>query len=210
MKTKLPSPQTTLVILLGASAWPRSPELDGSLAFARAANELRHYFLDPHGFHLPAENLLDRFDSDQYAGGLDEEISQFLEQHIAEKRRDNIGEVARDVLVYFIGHGGISEGTSDFYLAIRRTRQDNPKASSIEIGNLAQTLKEKARFQRRVLVLDCCFAASAVRFFQGSGPMEVIREKMKEVFEEQEKGQGFPSRGTTFLCSSSNTVSGRR
>ena len=208
MTTEGPSPNTTLVILLGASAWPRSPELDASIAFANAANDLKAYFLDPQNFHLPQENLLDLFDSDYYADAMDEEIAQFLHRHIVEKKAKS-GSVAKDVLVYFIGHGGIPEGDSDLYLTIRRTRKENPKGSSIEIGNLAKTLKDRARFQRRMVILDCCFAASAVRFFQGSGPMDVLRTQAVGVFEEQDKGVGFPGRGTALLCSSSSKVRSR-
>jgi hypothetical protein len=42
-----PSPQTTLLVLLGASAWPFSPEFQRSQAFANAARRLNAYFLNP-------------------------------------------------------------------------------------------------------------------------------------------------------------------
>ncbi len=54
-EAKDPSPQTTLVILLGASAWPLSSEFQGSEAFARAARRLKAYFLNPRSFGLPRE-----------------------------------------------------------------------------------------------------------------------------------------------------------
>jgi hypothetical protein len=205
MVSLAPSPKTTLVVLLGASAWPRHPELDASKAFLNSYTDLRDYLLGPNGFDLPKDHLLDLFDSDDFADQLDEKISLFLKSHIAERKTGDV----RDVLVYFIGHGEIAAGTSDFYLAIRRTRQVNPKGSSIEIDNLAQTLKEQARFQRRFLVLDCCFAASAVSHFQGSNLTSFITAKTAEVFAEGGKGDGFPSRGTTLLCSSRNTVRSR-
>src|SRR6266849_5287453 len=111
MVSLLPSPKTTLVVLLGASAWPRHPELDPSEAFTNSAKWLKEYFLDPRQFNLPTENLLDLFDSEEYAGGIDDGIVQFLDNHMKKS-----GDAPRDLLVYFIGHGGISENDSAFYL----------------------------------------------------------------------------------------------
>ncbi len=199
-----PSPKTTLVVLLGASFWPRYPEFDASEAFTNSAKRLKEYFLNPQRFNLPTENLLDLFNSKQYAGGIDDEMVQFLDKH---KKKSN--DAPRDLLVYYIGHGGISENDSAFYLAIQQTRKDNPKGSSIEIDNLATTLKENARSLRRFLILDCCFAARAVKFFQGSGPMDAIRPKLFGAFEDQVRGTGFPSQGTAILCSSGLQIRSR-
>src|SRR6266849_3176556 len=124
-----PSPQTTLVILLGASRWPFSPEFQASKAFLNSAMELRAYFLNPSQFGLPQENLLNLFNSNQSADDIDGEIGLFLEKRMAEMKQ--AGETARDLIVYFIGHGGFVGDDSDFYLAIRRTRTDNPGASGI-------------------------------------------------------------------------------
>jgi hypothetical protein len=201
-----PSPQTTLVILLGASEWPLAPDFQESEAFSHSAQKLREYFLDARQFDLPHENLLDLFNSDKSSDDIDLEICQFLDRHIAEKVKAKSGSIARDVLVYFVGHGGFAGGDSNYYLAIKRTRKDNPKASSIEIGDLAQTLKEKARFQRRILILDCCFAASASKFFQGSEPAQTAILQTVEVFKEQGTGSDFPGRGTSLLCSSRHNV----
>src|SRR5690349_11134162 len=59
----LPTPQSTLVILLGASQWPHYPAFQNSpsRAFAHAAKALRTYFLTQYALH--EEHLLDLFDS---------------------------------------------------------------------------------------------------------------------------------------------------
>jgi tetratricopeptide (TPR) repeat protein len=192
----LPSPQATLVILLGASAWPDEPAFSPSTAFSNAKNGMRSYFLEQFG--LPPNNLLDLFDSTLRAQGIDEEVGEFLRERIK-------GELAptpvRDVLIYYVGHGGISEDRSEFYLAIRRTRQENSVGSSIRIKDLAHTLMQGARFQRRILIFDCCFAGAAAKFLMSSGAAAVMREEVVAAFEE-EKGDGYPSRGTSLLCSS--------
>src|SRR5205807_807525 len=105
------------------------------------------------GFNLPDENLLNLFDSDQSADEIDDEVGQFIENHTLKRKSNN---TVSDIIIYFIGHGFLPIGDSDYYLAIRRTREENLEASSIKIENLARTLKQRARFLRRILILDCC------------------------------------------------------
>ncbi|GHO54472.1 hypothetical protein [Ktedonobacter robiniae] len=207
MEAQEPSPQTTLLILLGASAWPFYPEFQSSEAFANAARRLKAYFLNPRLFGLPAENLLDLFDSDKSADELDTAIGQFLEQRLTIMKA--AGNAGRDLLLYFIGHGGFVGRDSDFFLAIRRTRTENPRASSMQVLSLADTLAERARHLRRMIILDCCFAAAAFRDFQAGGPDQVAQQKTIEAFEVKRKTRGFPSKGTTLLCSSSHTSPSR-
>src|SRR6266700_871267 len=104
MEAQPPSPQTTLLILLGASNWPYMPEFRGSEAFTRAEQRPRAYFLHPPSFGLPPENLLDLFDTEQSTDELDLAIGRFLKEKQA--ALTNIGRPARDILLYFIGHGG--------------------------------------------------------------------------------------------------------
>src|SRR5947209_837576 len=129
MEARVPSPQTTLLILLGASEWPLFPEFQSSEAFAHAARGLKAYFLDPKRFGLSPENVLDVFNSNHSADEQDAQIGQFLEQRIAALNATS--HAARDLLVYFVGHGGFVGRDSDFYLAIRRTRMENPRTSGI-------------------------------------------------------------------------------
>ena len=64
MTEPLPSPDTTLVVIMGASEFPLSPQLGKSQALANSANEVRRYFLDKEGFALPEANLLWLFDKE--------------------------------------------------------------------------------------------------------------------------------------------------
>src|SRR5256885_16028180 len=86
----LPSPQTTLVILLGASQHPLYRALDSKFgdpeawekAFKQAVKELREY-LENH-FKLPTENLLNLFDTPeepQYIfGAIQEHLEKFIDK----------------------------------------------------------------------------------------------------------------------------------
>jgi len=204
------APQTTLVILLGASAWPRWQDLDASEAFTNSVREVRNYFLDPQKFHLPQENLLDLFDSDQSADDIDEAINQFLQKRIQEMRKGN--QAARDILVYFIGHAGFAEGSLDYYLAIRRTRKSNPETSGLRIVSLAKTIKENTRQLRRILIFGCCYAAAAFHAFQiqGAGVEEVAITQTVDAFRGPRsrinaQHSDWPRKGTALLCSSSRS-----
>jgi Caspase domain len=203
MCQKDPSPQTTLVILLGASQWPEFSEFTSSNAFANSANQLKAYLLNSYQFNLPSENLLDLFDVDKSADDIDRTMCNFLDQRITKMKIS--GNSARDLLVYYVGHGGFVGPQFDYYLAIRRTRSNNPRASSIGIASLADTLKENARHLRRFVILDCCFAAAAFRYFE-SGPGQAAIQQAVDVFKEKGEGFGYPERGTALLCSSGSKV----
>jgi hypothetical protein len=203
MEEKDPTPQTTLLILLGASEWPSSPhfqssEASVSKAFANAAQGVRDYFCNPQPFGLPTENLLDLFDSGKGASELDQQIEQFLKQRLADMTAR--GSAGRDLLLYFIGHGGFAGDDHDYYLAIRSTG-GNLLASGLGVKALAYTVKEEARHLRRIIILDCCFAAAAFHSFQGASDQVAI-EKTIDAFRGGRKAEGLPKKGTTLFCSS--------
>ncbi len=181
-----PIAPTTLVTLLGASSWPNSPGFQASNAFVRAAQGFRDCILDPHGFGLPAANLLDLFDALASASDQLEMLGSFLEQRAQTLKAAN--QAVRDVLVYFVGHGGFAGPSADFYLLPRRANTSSLRASSMAIDALAEVLREKARQTRRYLFLDCCFAAAAFRSFQG-GPDQTAITKTLDAFAVQARSE---------------------
>jgi hypothetical protein len=190
-----PSPQTTLVILLGASEWA-DPNLQGSQAFTNAKRSFLDYVL--HQLKVPEKNVLDLFDTpDAPHMIIDEQIGKFLEQRTSEMKEE--GNVARDLLVYFVGHGGFDED-SNYYLAIRCT-SENVDLSAIPIKALAKTFRDKVVSLRRIIILDSCYSAAAFAKFQGGigGPAKIGNKQASEAFEKRAKTIG---RGTALLCSS--------
>lgn len=202
-----PSPATTLVVILGASDWPDMPALHKSGGFTSSAEGIRKYFLSQ--FKLPYENLLWLFDAKEDPNSLDKRISDFLKKRI--KDLQSSSNPARDLVVYYTGHGEF-DNSKEYYLAIQSTRKDNPLVSSIQVKNLATTLQE-ARFLRRYIIVDSCFAGASESAFQSSSdPEEDAKrafEQTKESFSNQNEGgskkqrTGLPSRGTALLFSSS-------
>jgi formylglycine-generating enzyme required for sulfatase activity len=178
---------TTLAILLGGSAWPKSPQLAASAAFAASARGFREYLTDARGFGLPDSNILDLFDSAKTAPEIVEDIQNYLRQ------RTSAQPAPRDLFLYYTGHGGFISGR-DYFLAVRSTIEGLEGTSSIRVSDLASALRNGARDVRRYLILDCCFAAAAFKEFQ-STPGAAARLQTLDAF---------PRRGTTLLCSSSS------
>jgi CHAT domain-containing protein/caspase domain-containing protein len=186
------SPQTTLAVVLGASAFPRKPKLASGPSFLQSASEFRAYLLDEEdGFGLPKDNLFDRFDSEASSTDQLEALEQFLSER--RKALDAAGNPARDLIIYYLGHGAFDQGR-DYFLAIQKTREGGEGASSIRMRDLAQSIRNEAGGLRRYLILDCCFSGAAYKELMG-GPSEAARVQIAEVL---------PVTGTSLLCSSSS------
>src|SRR6266566_3194129 len=164
-------------------------------------SSFRRYLFDPRGFGLPKENALDIFDDSSAPHVLDRKIRQFLDGKMAEMNL--AGNVAKDLLLYFVGHGGFVGRNSDYYLAVRCTSTEDARLSGIPMESLASTLTDKARYLRRIIILDCCYAAAAFTSFQAEGPAKLGIDQTFHAFEKKAKTVG---KGTTLLCSSGKTV----
>jgi PQQ-like domain/Caspase domain len=201
MDERASSPQTTLVILLGASEWPEFSDFHGSQAFVHVSADFSRYILDPQQFGLPRENFLNLFDTDLSPDKIDKEIRQFLDRRTSEMKQ--VGKGPTDLLFYFVGHGGFVGRNSEYYLAVRCTSSANPAVSGIRIEPLATTITDRARYLRRLIILDCCYAAAAFTAFQAEGPAQVAIRQTFDVFKEKAKRVG---KDTSLLCSSGKKV----
>jgi hypothetical protein len=181
------SPQSTRAIILGAQVWPDFPDLPASEVFLHSAADLQAYLKDPHGMGLPSKNVLDLFDNAGSADEIDKRISSFLSDPTLPG-----APKLTDVLVYYVGHGE-AVLNKDLYLAIRRTRTENVALSSIPVSALRTTLENAAGHTRRLIIIDCCFAAAAFTAFQ-----EVFGPPPKSVM-----GKNVPSKAVSLFCSSS-------
>jgi hypothetical protein len=189
-----PAPETTLAVILGASEF-RAVQLANNPAFATSAANLRAYLLDTdNGFGLPPANLLWLFDADLEASALDEQLGEFLERRAEELVQ--AGSPPRDLLVYYVGHGGFGAGgESEYFLAIKRTRTGAEQFSSYTARGLANTLKNKARHLRKYVILDSCFSAAAYDSFQAQGPLDVAQIQAEDLLANR-----LPDKGTALLC----------
>ena len=172
----LQSKNNTLLILLGAQAFPLFPALQSAAAFKNSYAAVKNYFTAPDGFGLSnSDNVLDLFDSELNSLTQYSEITDWLEHHL--KTTNTQSERTTDLFMYYVGHGGFGDHNDSYYLAIRATRKYDPFTYSIQISALANILRTYAAELRRFLLIDACFAAAAVEHFQS--PLDqVIKKKV--------------------------------
>lgn len=171
MNDQAPSPQSTLVVLLGASEWPSWPDLNQELSekelgnantFKASAKGVKDYFLAQEGFNLPEENLLDLFNKEYDMGQQISEIGSFLEKQISVLKDTNIPKTS--LIIYYVGHGGLY--SEDLYLAIRASQKNMISSTSLSPKNLAEVIQNKSRQLRCYLIIDCCYAGAVEKDFK--------------------------------------------
>lgn len=197
------SSDTTLVVLLGASEWPRSPDLPSLENFRNSADDIENYFKQL-PFKIPDGNLLNLVDDEGSPLEINNQLSDFVTK--SQERASQAGKPIRDLIVYYVGHGGFTKGEQAYFLAIRSTQTESEGVSSLRMVDLAATIKRRANNVRRYLILDCCFAEAAYQYYQSSGdPANVAHTQA--LLEFQPEGglpeRGLPQTGTALLCSSS-------
>jgi hypothetical protein len=181
-----------LVVLLGASSFPRAPQIAQGKAFYNSAQGFNEYSIASDGLSLPRENVKWLFNDPRSASDQMMEIGDFLKRRSIELK--NNGTPPQDLIVYYVGHGLFSGADQAYCLAIHATAAaPNDALTSIRVGDLASIVKQHARFLRKFLIMDCCFSAAAFKEFQSS-PLQVVRVKLRDEF---------PQKGTALLCSAS-------
>lgn len=192
MSTALPKAETTVVVMLGGSTYPRNPAFNNP-RFKHSAEDLRAYFLDPAAFKLPRQNLLWLFDSTDNPNDLNDKIEAFLcsAMHGTDEQRP------MDVIIVFIGHGFFDDSRS-YHLATPSFKPGAPEYS-YRFKFLQRTVREQMRFARKFYLLDACYSASAARELMSSEP--VAQRVLSEV--EAEASNDLPQRGTAALCAAS-------
>jgi hypothetical protein len=181
---------TTLAVLLGAGEFPSAPRLSHRPSLARSAEAFREYLLDPGGFGLAPDQILDLFDSADPPDRIDDAIHRFL----ADRLRERPGP--RDLILYYVGHGGFATSNSDYFLAIRNTRGGAGEGpSSLRMRDLGAALREGASALRRHVIIDACYSAEAYEALKQAQTSLEQLVKVK-VFD------ALPRRGSALLCSS--------
>ncbi|HTF69626.1 MAG TPA: hypothetical protein VK638_43795 [Edaphobacter sp.] len=189
MQSKLVDPKRSLVVILGASVYPKAPSLTAGLAFVRSKWQFYSYLIDKKGLGIPHANILDLFDDSRFPGDQLEEVATFIS---TKQNSGAAAEVPENLFIYYVGHGLF---TSDrkYCFAVRCTNENNIGFSAIRGRDLADVIREQAVFFRRFLILDCCFASSMYGEFL-SAPGQAATTQLLE---------SLPERGTSLLCASS-------
>jgi hypothetical protein len=175
----------TLAVILGVSDCPRAPSLQPLPQCRNSADAFEAFLCSDLG--LSRSNVINLFDLADSASDQLDKIEDWLADRVA------IDSKPTDLIVYYSGHGGFTRNDQAYFLAIQKTRAGSEGATSIRYIDLASALKRHAQAIRKYLILDCCFAASAVFGVQSDLAQLVIRRVEDEL----------PPSGTAVLCSSS-------
>ena len=178
------NPDTTLAIILGVSKCPRAENLEPLPQCKNSAEDFREYLRLT--LRLPRSNIINLFDSSAAAS----EQLETIEDWLAHLR--SVDSNISDLFVYYSGHGGFTRNDQAYFLAVQKTRTGSEGATSIRYIDLASSIKRHAESLRKYLILDCCFAASAVLKTQTDLGQLVLARVEDEL----------PPSGTAVLCSS--------
>lgn len=176
----------TIGIILGASRFPKSSNFSGSDCFKNSALNFHDYLFE-HLIGGDRSQLLNLFDSPLPLTAQLTTISEFLER-IPKEDGSSI-----NVILYYVGHGSVTSIGDNYFLAIRDSDKNNEYHSSLPMDSLAEILNKWAGTMRKYIILDCCFAGSAVSLFQSEDSTVFFKAAMNEL----------PSKGTSLLCASS-------
>jgi hypothetical protein len=189
MPFDLPNPRKSLVVILGASSFPKAPSFAEGVAFYNSANRVQSYLTSGDGLGIDRANVLQLFDDSRTPGSQLEDIAGFL---CARQGSQAAVDSPENLFVYYVGHGLFTTDRK-YCLAVRCTNESNTGISTIRGHDLAEVIRDNAIQLRRFLILDCCFAASIYGDFL-SAPGEAATTQLLE---------DLPERGTTLLCASS-------
>jgi hypothetical protein len=189
----------TAAILLGASSFALHNETYGpNPAFLRSKQDFRAYLQDTHqGLALPDEAICDLFDLEHLPSQQLVLIGKFLERISKQVDRGT----SCNLIVYYVGHGYFAGQRQEYHVALACLEAGYDATTGLKITELAEVIKERARFFRRFVILDCCFAAEALKEFQGAAE-DAIYAKAKGAFAEDAPRRTVPNprRGTALYC----------
>ncbi|MGW4285948.1 caspase, EACC1-associated type [Streptomyces sp. NPDC004673] len=140
----LPNPQDSQVVLIGVSEYTHLPNLP---AVANNIEALRQIFTSRISWDLASENCTVVHNPRTP----EEFVDPIL--HGVENATDTL-------LVYYAGHGLKGPNRGEFRLS-RTTSRGIAPHTSVDYNDIRETLLSSSAL-RRIVILDCCFAASAL------------------------------------------------
>ncbi|WP_321947833.1 caspase family protein [Paraburkholderia sp. J10-1] len=189
-------PTRTAVILLGASHFPNHEDLGETASFYTSKEAIRRYLVDT----LRADPILDLFDSPEPPSTILVRISSFIESDL----RASFGSLAsNNLFVYYVGHGYPARGDPDeYFLALASTTRKHPDFTALDFRSLARILRSDASTMRKFIILDSCYAGSALGHMgSGETPQSVLSARASALLRAGEvQDSSTPTKGTALYC----------
>ena len=155
------NPVETGVVILGASHFDNYPDL-GRQVFANAAAEANRFFRhDDYGLGIPNENILNRFNSPQFAPELQKEVFKFVEEGTRKGGRPPF----KDLFVYIVTHG-VCKKEYPLWLMLKSSNQhqdgfDKPD-EHLEFRSLYHGIMSSA-LCRVYFIVDVCYSGNIAK-----------------------------------------------
>ncbi|MFE2477843.1 caspase family protein [Streptomyces sp. NPDC059389] len=146
----LPDPLTSRAILIGVGEYSQLPRL---ATVRQNITSFREVLTSEISWNLPPENCI-TVHNPKTPEDLVDPIHQCAQ------------EATDALLVYYAGHGIRGENRGEFRLARSTSRTGAPHTST-DFNDVREALLESAA-PRRIVILDCCFAASAIGVMSGA------------------------------------------
>ncbi|BCB86583.1 caspase, EACC1-associated type [Phytohabitans suffuscus] len=129
-----------------------------------------------------AKNSLDRLNSilvDQSLCGWPEERIEILlnpadPSRLAQRLRRVAEETTGTLLVYFVGHGVLTE-TGELCLVLRNTEASDPDLTGLEFNRMRQALINSPA-QTKIAILDCCYSGRIVHGLSGGATESALAD----------------------------------
>lgn len=193
---------STLLLSLGGAAYPNAARLrhDAFAASSRAIAAVLTTGDQPLVRHNDHLDLLDdpRSWPDQLMA-----MREWLRERLAADEPPDTCATVENVLVHYVGHGMLKPNSEEHYLSINATDADDRAMTSASLAQLNEILTKNAARQRRIYLLDACFAAASLRDIMGASG-DALEEKVGAIIAPwPESGRG--DRGVAALCSADRT-----
>jgi hypothetical protein len=144
-----------LALVLGASEFPGLlPDQGPNEAFRNSAGRVEQYFGAQRNGAVDYR-VASLFDSDLNVIEQGGKVEELLKENAD----------ATDLIVYYVGHGGFVGGR-EYYLALKSTRQSMEHLTCLRISSLSAIINRWFTNRRLFILLDCCFAGTAVNEWQ--------------------------------------------
>lgn len=193
---------STLLLSLGGAAYPNAARLRHD-AFAASSRAIVAILTTGHRPLVRHDNHLDLLDDPRSWPDQLMTMRQWLRDKIAADKSPEPGVRVDNVLVHYVGHGMLKPNSEEHYLSINATDADDRAMTSASLAQLNEILTKNAARQRRIYLLDACFAAASLRDIMGAG-RDALEEKVGAIIAPwPESGRG--DRGVAALCSADRT-----
>ena len=172
------------LVILGASKFTKFPgsELDNP-AFAHSAELAEKLFSPDLSVFKKRADSLSLFDRDTNTENVLDKIIDYLDAN----------KDITDLIIYYCGHGSFTP-QQEYFLLLKGTKPGREGTTGLLWNQFLSELDRYVDGKRVYFVLDCCYAAAAVKGFQGTV------DRLVEV-----ALQDLPTRGSAVISASSKS-----